>query len=198
MSKAIVFYVFPRDEETITCAYPHQAMAMKLWNISSSDIRYGHGLWMVPKAVRRIMSEQYLYVESFAQGQLGDRRFQHCKSVAALCVTLAQAHGADLQKAYVAGMLHDICKEWSRERLHSYLNALDPQRLKEPAAIWHGYGGAYYVAQAFGIHDRDIFQINPRWQGLSMLRISLILRAAMTVLKPSPCVSVIWRRDIKK
>ncbi len=158
VSKAIVFYVFPRDEETITCAYPHQAMAMKLWNISSSDIRYGHGLWMVPKAVRRIMSEQYLYVESFAQGQLGDRRFQHCKSVAALCVTLAQAHGADLQKAYVAGMLHDICKEWSRERLHSYLNALDPQRLKEPAAIWHGYGGAYYVAQAFGIHDRDIFQ----------------------------------------
>lgn len=158
MSKEIVFYVFPRNEETITCAYPHQLMTMKLWNISSTDIRRGHGLWMVPKPVRRMIAAQYLYVESFAQGHLSERRFEHCKSVAALCVKLACAHHVDTQKAYAAGMLHDICKEWDRKRLSSYLKALDPQCLSVAAPIWHGYAGAYYVGQAFGIHDRDIFR----------------------------------------
>ncbi len=158
VSKAIVFYVFPRNEETITCAYPYQAMTMKLWDISSTDIRHGHSLWMVPKQVRKLMAKHYLYVENFAQGHLSERRFLHCQSVAALCVALAKAHHMDSQKAYVAGVLHDICKEWDWERLRSYLKTLDPKRISEPAAIWHGYAGAYYVRSAFGIVDDDIFK----------------------------------------
>lgn len=179
VSKAITFYVFPRDEETITCAYPHQTMTMKLWDISSTSIRSGHHLWLVPKAVRKIMAEQYLYVESFAQGHMSERRFQHSKSVAELCVTLAKAHGVDVQKAYVAGMLHDICKEWGRERMRCYLNALDPHCLAQAAPIWHGYAGAYYVRQAFGIHDRDIFKaIYYHVTGADHSKLAMIVYAA--------------------
>lgn len=179
VSKEIVFYVFPRKTEAITCAYPHQAMTMKLWDVSSTMIRHGHGLWLVPKAVRRMMAKQYLYVESYAQGHLQARRFQHCQSVAALCVKLAAAHDIDPQKAYVAGMLHDICKEWDRERLRRYLGALDPKRLDEAAPIWHGYAGAYYVAQALGIHDDAIFRaIYHHVTGADHMPLAMIVYAA--------------------
>lgn len=158
LSKEIEFYVFPRNQETIQCAYPHQKMDMELMDVSSSEIRNGHKLWQLPKAVAHYICAHALYVETFAKANMSERRFLHSQSVANLCVALAKAHHIDVTKAYCAGMLHDICKEWSKERLHDYLAYLDPEKLREAAPIWHGYAGAYYISKTYGIHDHEITQ----------------------------------------
>lgn len=156
LSKLIEFYVFPRHKETIDCAYPHQKMDMELMPVSSSEIRSGKCLWLVTKAVKALMVKQHLYLESYAKARMSERRFVHSQSVASLCVTLAKCHDVNTADAYCAGILHDVCKEWDKQRLTRFLKPLDPDKLNEPAAIWHGYAGAYYVLKCLGIHNREI------------------------------------------
>lgn len=158
LSKLIEFYVFPRNEETITCAYPCQRMNMSLIPVSSSEIRAGKSLWLVSKPVRALMAKHYLYVDEFARARMSERRYAHSQSVAKLCMELAESHQVSTLEAYCAGILHDVCKEWDKQRLYRYLNSLDPDCLKDAAAIWHGYAAAYYISQAFGIHNRNIQQ----------------------------------------
>lgn len=176
LSKWIEFYVFPRNEEQISCSYPHREMHMNLLNVSSSEIRQGQRLWLVPKAVRRIMAKEYLYLDSFVQARMSERRFAHSKSVAQLCAALAKCHQVSEKQAYCAGILHDVCKEWDKERLYRYLKPLDEKRLTEPAAIWHGYAAAYYVSKCFGIHDAEILQaIYHHVKGSNQSKLSMIL-----------------------
>lgn len=176
LSKEITFYVFPRNGESVQCAYPYERMDMNLIDVSSSEIRCGHKLWYLPKAVKYKIATDYLYVDTFAQAQMSERRYQHSKSVAMLCVALAKVHHVSVQKAYCAGILHDICKEWGKDRLAVYLKSLDPERLSEAPAIWHGYAGAYYVAKAFGIHDRMITKaIYHHVKGSSDSRLTMIV-----------------------
>lgn len=156
LSKEIEFYVFPRNDEVITCDYPHMPMDMKLIDVSSSEIRQGRKWYYLPKTVKQSIQINGLYIEEIAKAHMSERRFLHSQSVANLCVELARCHKISIQKAYCAGILHDLCKEWGKDRLFQYLTYLDPDTLQEPAPIWHGYAGAYYIKQAYGIHDHDI------------------------------------------
>lgn len=156
LSEMIEFYVFPRNGEAINCAYAHREMKMALMDISSSEIRNGQKLWQLPKTTARYIADHGLYIESMAKARLSERRFAHSQSVARLCVTLAKCHGVNLDQAYAAGILHDICKEWDQQRLACWLRALDQKKLDEAAPIWHGYVGAYYISKGLGIHDKAI------------------------------------------
>ena len=46
---------------------------------------------------------------------LSQKRYQHSLNVAAECRKLAVKYGEDPDKAYYAGLLHDICKEMPAE-----------------------------------------------------------------------------------
>ena len=58
-------------------------------------------------------------------GMMGNKRFVHSCNVAEMCVKLAEIHGEDKEKAYVAGILHDIRKEIDDETLEKELNSAD-------------------------------------------------------------------------
>lgn len=158
LSEEIQFLVFPRTNEQVFCAYPHKVMEHAWLDVSSSEIRAGKKLWLLPKSVRNYMSAHALYVENYAKERMSERRFSHSVSVAKLCVHLARIHHVDTRKAYIAGILHDICKEWGKDQLHAYLSYLDPAVLHEPAPIWHGYAGAYVVSKYLYIHDKEVRQ----------------------------------------
>lgn len=152
----IDFYVFPRNQQTITCTYPYTAMRMDLIEVSSSEIRRGKKRYMMPRFVRRYMDEQHLYLEEQVRSHMSEKRFLHSKGVAQLCVEIANAHGMDTQQAYLAGILHDVCKEWSIPQLEAYMKQFDPTLLEEPKAIWHGYVAAHAIGRSFGIYDKQI------------------------------------------
>ena len=50
------------------------------------------------------------YVE-LIRSRLSDYRFYHSVCVAEAAVQLAERFGADVEQAYVAGILHDVMKE---------------------------------------------------------------------------------------
>ena len=90
---------------------------------------------------------------------MGDKRYTHCLNVAKEAVSLAKQYGADPDKAYTAGVLHDITKELNPDKqlqiIHDGGIILDDIQKKAPK-LWHGISGSVYVKSHLGITDEDI------------------------------------------
>ncbi|MDD5952565.1 MAG: bis(5'-nucleosyl)-tetraphosphatase (symmetrical) YqeK [Oscillospiraceae bacterium] len=90
---------------------------------------------------------------------LTDRRFHHSECVAEEAERLAKHYGADPEKAWIAGMLHDITKELSREEQLKKINEFGiilTDLEKGAPKLWHAITGAAYVRQVLHIDDPDI------------------------------------------
>lgn len=95
--------------------------------------------------------------DNVVKSMLSERRYKHSLNVAKLAKELAFYHGVDEEKAYVAGLLHDITKEfddnWQDECL---IKHHDEVKLKAPRKIKHSYTAKYYLQDEFNIDDEDI------------------------------------------
>lgn len=90
---------------------------------------------------------------------MGDYRYNHSCNVADEAVTLARLYGCDVQKAYTAGILHDVTKEIPKaEQLQMIQDSgiiLDSVQQKSPK-LWHAVSGSVYIRRALAIDDGDI------------------------------------------
>ena len=93
------------------------------------------------------------------RGMMGDYRYTHSLNVAKEALALAKLYGCDEQKAYTAGILHDITKELPKdEQLQIIKNGgiiLDDVQKNAPK-LWHSISGSVYVNTKLGITDSDI------------------------------------------
>lgn len=115
--------------------------------------------------------------ESKIKSKLSDKRYNHSMQVAKQAKMLAEKYGADGEKAYLAGLLHDIMKEINYEDILKYcdergikLTELERSTYK----ILHGIAGADYIRQNCNINDVDI---------INSVRYHVTARAGMTLLE---------------
>lgn len=91
--------------------------------------------------------------------RMSERRFIHSVNVSKEAKKLAQLYGADVEKAEIAGILHDITKETSEEEQLQIIAdsgiILDDIQ-KNSSKLWHGLTGSLYIKKNFGITDEDI------------------------------------------
>ncbi|MDE5604877.1 MAG: bis(5'-nucleosyl)-tetraphosphatase (symmetrical) YqeK, partial [Eubacterium sp.] len=109
--------------------------------------------------------------------RLSDKRFQHSLNVAASAKELAKKFGADEEKAYTAGILHDIMKEENIDIQREYMkkNGEDIRELEFPNhLVYHQMSGAAYCRLKLGVDDEDI---------LSAIRYHTTGRKGMTLLE---------------
>ncbi len=110
---------------------------------------------------------------------LDKKRFLHTKSVAEVAVKLAKIHHVDENKAYLAGILHDITKGLSDDEHIAILKAYDLIRLKNPKPIWHSYSAVYYIKEKLNLYDGDILNaIYHHTDGLSNSKLAMIIYIA--------------------
>ncbi len=90
---------------------------------------------------------------------LKERRFNHTLGVASEAKRLAPRFGVDVEKAYIAGLLHDCAKNFTPEQVEDYCArygvTLDPYSRKEPALI-HAFLGATVARTDYGVNDPEI------------------------------------------
>ena len=105
------------------------------------------------------MSEKYLEFIEILQNRLTPKRFNHSLCVADEAVRLAKKYGGDCDKAYLAGLLHDITKNATKEEhLHIFnefgimLNDIE----KSSEKLWHAISGSAYIEHILRITDKDI------------------------------------------
>lgn len=107
---------------------------------------------------------------------LSKKRAKHCFNVADEAVKLAIKYGEDADKAYVAGLLHDIMKEYDKDKMLKFIKGgdfkIEAVEIKSPS-LWHGIASAVY-AKSIGITDIDI---------LNAIRYHTVAREKMSTLE---------------
>ena len=87
---------------------------------------------------------------------MSEKRFLHSLSVANLAKEIAIANHLDEKKAWLCGLLHDVCKELPYQEEKKWMEIYHPEHLLQAPAIWHGYLGAHFVEQHFMVRDAEI------------------------------------------
>lgn len=148
------FAVVDRDgKKADSSAYPFRHFDMIPTKVSSTDIREGTHLNFLPESVLDYILDHELYLVGWVGRQVSKKRLAHSASVARLCRQLAKAHGLDEHKAWLAGLFHDIAKDLPQEEQRQWVEAVNPQGLREHHAIWHGYAGSEIIRRNYGIKD---------------------------------------------
>lgn len=123
------------------------------------------------------LMEQAPYYITMLESRLKPKRFQHSLNVAQSAVELAQRFGADEDKAYIAGLLHDITKNDSHEKqlqiMEEHGILLSDVEQNNPK-LWHAISGSLFVQDAFGITDPEI---------IGAIRYHTTGKAGMTLLE---------------
>lgn len=156
--------------------------------ISSTDVRervrLGQGVTdAVGEAVARYIAEKGLYADAYTSARrllrekLGDYRLRHSFCVADSARMLAERYGADPEKAYFAGLLHDVLKDAPREEQKRLIEdggtVLTDAENGNPK-LWHAMAGEAYLRGQMGVCDTDV---------LNAVRYHTTGRAGMSLLE---------------
>lgn len=149
----------------VLCAEPTVA--------SSSEIRAHPGADALPDAVENYILQNGLYGREMkipvdldeltvrVRGMLSRERFVHTLNVASEGIRLARKWGADAHLAYLAGLLHDICKEMPNEdklKLLAGSAILTDKTFVASEKVWHAFAAAIYIECELSIQNTQIIE----------------------------------------
>ncbi|MCD7784606.1 MAG: nicotinate-nucleotide adenylyltransferase [Oscillospiraceae bacterium] len=158
---------------------------------SSTEIRadliaYNTSFGRIPENVERYILRNGLYnfdktkynsYREYLALHLSEKRFNHSLNVADEALKLAVLYDCDREKAYFAGLVHDICKEIPTSEQYALtlrcpLDVTDVE-LHAPKT-YHGIAGSVFLNENFGITDPDI---------LSAVRYHTVAKGGMNLLE---------------
>jgi len=113
----------------------------------------------------------------FLRTRLTGKRYEHTLAVADEAAVLANFYGCDKNKAVLAGLLHDICKDEKPESLLQMMAEFGriPRMLEKSAEkLWHARVGGEVCRRDLKVEDEDI---------LNAIRYHTTARAGMSLLE---------------
>ncbi len=96
-------------------------------------------------------------IDKYIKTHLSLKRYKHSKEVASMSSRIATITDNDSQKSYLAGLSHDIAREFSKSQLLDKIKKIDFSKdfYKLPQ-LFHGPVGADFLISKFGILEKDI------------------------------------------
>lgn len=109
--------------------------------------------------------EKYKEYDKLLRSKLDDYRYIHSLGVAKSAKELAALYGADEEKAYTAGLLHDVMKNASPDEQLQIMEKADIilspcEKLNQK--LWHAIAGAAFLKTELNITDEEIISA-VRW-----------------------------------
>ncbi len=102
---------------------------------------------------------KYTKIENKLKKVLSEKRYEHTLGVSFTSVCLAMKYGEDIDKARIAGLLHDCAKYLDDDKLISLCKKYDlgiSESEKKSPYLLHGKVGALIARKKFQIEDEDI------------------------------------------
>lgn len=124
-----------------------------------------------------LYTDEYTWVRKLLKSRLDEYRYIHSLGVADSARELAKIYGADEEKAYLAGLLHDIAKNTPKDeqlQLMEKGGIVLSETEKNNPALWHAMAGECYLKLHMGITDPEI---------LGSVRYHTTGKAGMTLLE---------------
>lgn len=97
-------------------------------------------------------------IKKWLEDNLNEERYFHTLGVADCAKELAKKYNLNVEKAYLAGLLHDCAKCYKNEVLYKILTDemhCDMEELLNPKT-YHSPAGAYIAKDKFGVEDKEI------------------------------------------
>ncbi len=113
-------------------------------------------------------------IKIWLQNNLNPERYDHSLGVAESALDLAQKYGYDIEKAYIAGLLHDCAKCFSNEKLLEIINNYMPEVMddeKESYKTLHAPVSSFIAKTVFGVTDDEILS-SIRWHTIGKIGMS--------------------------
>jgi len=144
------------DDKVLTHFNMRRLTYDKSGSVSSSAVRALSSV-DIPILVRDYIEKNRLYYMERIEAEEKPGRLEHSVSVANLAYFIAQKNRCeDYQKAYIAGLLHDLGKETPDEEAKIVIDEHFPEYSNVPAWCRHQFVGAYKARNEFGITDPTI------------------------------------------
>lgn len=107
------------------------------------------------------MAKELTVFKDFLKKNLSKKRYTHSLNVAAMSRELAELYGEDREKAYFAGLIHDIAKELPREQQHELalrcdIDVSDVELASPP--LLHAIAGAQLLKERFAVEDAELLE----------------------------------------
>ena len=101
----------------------------------------------------------YDEIKEILQKKLNDKRYFHSLCVADEAKRLAEKYGADPEKCYLAGLVHDVTKNASDEehlQIFKTFGIILTDIEKNAKKLWHAMSGSVYLKCFLNIDDGEI------------------------------------------
>lgn len=122
------------------------------------------------------MNEQIPYFRQRLQDKLPPMRYEHSLGVAYTAMALAMRYEYDLDRAEVAGLLHDCAKYYTDgeiiKKCRKHEIPLSEAELQTPAVL-HAKYGAWLAEHRYGVSDSEILSAI-RWHTTGKAEMSLL------------------------
>lgn len=107
------------------------------------------------------MAKELTVFKNFLKSNLSKKRYTHSLNVAAMSRELAELYGEDKERAYFAGLVHDIAKELSRDEqqalAHRCILDVSEVELMSPPLL-HAVAGAQLLKERFAVEDTELLE----------------------------------------
>lgn len=126
---------------------------------------------------------KYGWMAKRLKERLSPKRYRHSLGVAYTSASLAMCHNVDIEKAFLAGLLHDAAKymtdaEYLEKAAEFSLFVSETE--KASPGLLHAKLGAYLAEHEFGVKDPDV---------LNAIRYHTTGRIEMSLLEQIVCIS---------
>ena len=97
--------------------------------------------------------------KSILRERLNENRYYHSLCVADEAKRLAEKYGGDIEKCYLAGLLHDITKNSTEEehlQIFGNFGIILSDIERNAEKLWHAMSGSAYIENILKINDLEI------------------------------------------
>ena len=105
---------------------------------------------------------------------LSEKRFYHSECVMKRAEELAEIYGADIEKAKICGILHDLAKEMKKTDLLEYAlkNNIEVNEVEEKSpGLLHGKVAGHIAKNKYGIDDEMVEAISYHTTGKENMKL---------------------------
>lgn len=100
-------------------------------------------------------------IRLFTEGHVKKSRYEHSVRVAQMCARICRYYGLDADKGYLAGIGHDMCKDFPDDKLIELAlkdgNPIIEIERQKPSLL-HGRAASVMMKESFLIDDEDILE----------------------------------------
>ena len=183
LTKMFEFVCFKRPgypiDQRIADEYNIKVIDGQQIDASSTNVRAGY-FDAISDKIQKYINEHQLYLKERIMPKLDEKRFFHCLSTARLSKKIALSINESTNRAYVAGLLHDIAKGLAYDEMEAIIAKYLKKYQKYPKFSHHAYVSAYLAEKQYGITDKKILKAirNHCRPTLNMSRLDKIIYCA--------------------